>query len=247
MSVVHIILDPNAEFGYHKSHDCLIHVWSFGSSIGGQNLSDTDTNLNLSESVPGNRLLILGSLFATLLSTDRKGQILELIPFSYPSLNSEESSQIFWLWTSEFVSLDKPSKKQHNTSTGLANLNFSVNGQLIYPFSNCEPQSIDVETILDLLLTSGYSDFEALKLEKLNTTWRFANIELERAQNELINAYKRMSYTSVLNSLLQALFETEYFHTQLPIIQPLLNHWKMGITHATSVELQLNPRTDNTI
>ncbi|KAF8978631.1 hypothetical protein BDQ17DRAFT_1338682 [Cyathus striatus] len=146
MSVVHIILDPNAEFGYHKSHDCLIHVWSFGSSIGGQNLSDTDTNLNLSESVPGNRLLILGSLFATLLSTDRKGQILELIPFSYPSLNSEESSQIFWLWTSEF-----------------------------------------------------------------------------------------------------ALFETEYFHTQLPIIQPLLNHWKMGITHATSVELQLNPRTDNTI
>ncbi|KAF8983045.1 hypothetical protein BDQ17DRAFT_1336679 [Cyathus striatus] len=147
MSVVHIILDPNAEFGYHKSHDCLIHVWSFGSSIGGQNLSDTDTNLNLSESVPGNRLLILGSLFATLLSTDRKGQILELIPFSYPSLNSEDLLKFFG---------------------------------------------------------SGHRN-------------------------------------------LLALFETEYFHTQLPIIQPLLNHWKMGITHATSVELQLNPRTDNTI
>ncbi|KAF8998932.1 hypothetical protein BDQ17DRAFT_1428109 [Cyathus striatus] len=223
MSVVWLILDPTSEFGCHKSHDRLICVQSFESSTGGQ--SNTTASSMLHEGLASNQLPRLGSLFATLLSTDRKGvslavlqctsiksssqlvdsapvdevclknssynitgQILELIPLIYPhDSDVSHTHPTFWLWTSLFVALDKPTKTQRsNTSTNLANLNFSVNGRLVYPFNNGELKTVEVESLLQPLFTSGYSEFEVNKLENLERTWCIDDIELGKAQDELI-------------------------------------------------------------
>ncbi|RXW22093.1 hypothetical protein EST38_g3754 [Candolleomyces aberdarensis] len=220
-----ILTDPFSDVDYRKSHDWLIRVRTFGSSIGGHSNTWDVVQPNLHRALPKSKILSLGSLFSTLISTDGQGvsldvlqctsikvasrlvdspptdeitlhnssydiggQILELIPFSSPQPFSEPPHSIQWIWTSAYVRLDKPTKSRAQTSVSatarVTNLNFVVNGQLVYPLTNGEPVSVDVASISYLF--KGFLEFFGQKLKNRDRTWQLNDQDLWRAQAELI-------------------------------------------------------------
>jgi hypothetical protein len=78
-SALRILLEPSSDVDYHKSHDRLIRVRTFGSSIGDHSNSWEVKNSNLRHLLPDNKIFALGSLFATLISTDGDGVSLSIL------------------------------------------------------------------------------------------------------------------------------------------------------------------------
>jgi hypothetical protein len=228
-TAVRVLTAPSrsSDVDYHKSHDRLIRVRTFSSSIGGHSNTWDVVQPNLRHALPESKILSIGSLFATLISTNGKGvslcvlqctsikidsrhvdsaptdeitllnssydiggQILELIPFpSFPQANSD-SADVFWLWTSAYVRLEKLTKSRSQPSTSVpstarvANLNFVVNGRLVYPFTHGEPSQTRVESVAHLF--TGFLEFYGRKLEQHAQTWQLNNRDLKRAYAELV-------------------------------------------------------------
>jgi hypothetical protein len=226
-SALRILLEPSSDVDYHKSHDRLIRVRTFSSSIGGHSNSWEVNNSNLRHLLPDNKIFALGSLFGTLISTDGDGvalcilqctsikvasclvesapvdeiclsnlaydiggQILELVPFrSQPILNPRQFDDVRWIWTSDYIQLERFSKSPRNrgntTSTvaRVVNLNFVVNGRLTYPFTNGKSSEINADLAASMLM--GCFEFFGKKLEGRDRTWSFSNIHLHWALVEL--------------------------------------------------------------
>jgi hypothetical protein len=66
----------------------------------------------------------------------------------------------------------------------VANLNFVVNGRLVYPFTHGEPSQTRVESVAHLF--TGFLDFYGQKLEQRDQTWQLNNRDLKRANAELV-------------------------------------------------------------
>ncbi|KAF6750165.1 hypothetical protein DFP72DRAFT_818060, partial [Ephemerocybe angulata] len=214
-----------------KTQQGFIEHWISNNSV-----SMTAPNPDLNLALPASKILCVNSsLYATLISTDRKsvslcvmtctlikhksqflhsapideitlrnstyeisGQILELIPFSdllvdEDTLKTEGAlihsrPDVFWLWTKRFVSVDKLVKKSStSTSTATArlqNLQFTVNGRLVYPLTQGECVDFALENRPYLFFQ--HSPFLLEKLEGCAKTWSILDKELVKAQSAMV-------------------------------------------------------------
>ncbi|KAF6751796.1 hypothetical protein DFP72DRAFT_815971 [Ephemerocybe angulata] len=127
------------------------------------------------------------------------GQILELLPFSdiptdEDTLESQETlvhnrPDLFWLWTSRYISLEKLAKKATPTPTTslaarTANLQFVINGRHIYPLTNGECTQLDHHKKPHLFFQ--HSPFMLEKLQKFERTWCLTDGAMVRIQDALL-------------------------------------------------------------